>query len=124
MRTRIHSSLNLIYAYQCYFCNKQYVTISSLRIRVNGHRYAIEGKYLRSSLFTHLQLHTDDLSIPDYHRQDWQVSPVYGINHGNNPVSPDTAEIHSAMGQSYRLSVSGYILGIQDNSPLGQFSSG
>jgi len=49
------SSSNVIYAYQCYFCNKQYVgeTSTPLRIRANGHRFTIERKHRLSSLYTH-----------------------------------------------------------------------
>ena len=64
------SSSNVIYAYQCYFCNKQYVgeTSTSLRIRGNGHRFPIERKHRLSSLYTHLKVHTDNSSLPDYNR--------------------------------------------------------
>ena len=54
------SSSKDIYAYQCCFCNKQYVgkTSLSLRIGANGHRLAIQRKHLRSSLFTLIPLIT------------------------------------------------------------------
>ena len=64
------SSSKTIDAYQCYFCNKQYAgkTSSSLHKRANGHQFAIKINHLRSSLFTHLQVHADDSSLPGYIR--------------------------------------------------------
>ena len=52
------SSSNRIYAYQRYFCNKQYVaeTSTSLCIRANGHRFTIERKHRLSSLYTQTPL--------------------------------------------------------------------
>jgi len=64
------SSSNVIYAYQCYFCNKQYIgeTSTSLRITANGHRFTSERKHQLSSLYTQVKVHTDNSSLPDYNR--------------------------------------------------------
>jgi len=43
-------------------------TISSLRIRANGHRFTIERKHRLSSLYAHLKVHADDTPLPDYNR--------------------------------------------------------
>ena len=57
-------------------------TSSSLRIRDNGHRFPIERKHLRSSLFTLLQVHSEDYSLPDYRcpaLDDYNLLPIEQI---------------------------------------------
>ena len=65
-----HNVRNVIYAYQCYFYNKQHVgeASSSSHVIANAHRLAIERKHLLSSLFTNLQVHSEDSSLSDYNR--------------------------------------------------------
>ena len=85
------SSSNVIYAYQCYFCNKQCVakTISSLRISANGHRFTIERKHRLSALYTHLKVQADDSSLPDYNRRtlcDYILIPIEQIHNTSSDL--------------------------------------
>ena len=60
-------SSNVIYICRCKFYYEQYVgeTSLSLCLRANDHRFAVARKYIRFSLFTHLQVHAEDSYVPD-----------------------------------------------------------
>ena len=70
------ASSNVIYVYQCLYCDKQYIgeTGTELRVRNNGHRYAISIKNPSSSLFTHLEEHLkENVDLPEPTVDDFDI---------------------------------------------------
>ena len=76
------NSSNIIYAYECLYCEKQYVGESGTEIRVrnNGHRYAVNSKCISSSLFTHIQEHIqENEDLPQPSIEDFNLIPLEQI---------------------------------------------
>ena len=60
-------------------CSKQYVGESNgeLRVRMNGHRLAINSKVMSSALFTHLLEHTRiNTDLPEPSLEDYDLIPI------------------------------------------------
>ena len=73
------SSSNIIYICECLRCSKQYVGESNgeLRVRMNGHRFAINSKVMSSALFTHLLEHTRiNKDLPEPSLEDYDLIPI------------------------------------------------
>ena len=71
-------SANIIYVYQCLYCDKQRVgeTGTEIRVRNNGHRYAINIK-CTSSLFAHLKEHFKEYAhLPKPTVDDFDIIPI------------------------------------------------
>ena len=73
------SSSKIIYICECVRCSKQYVGESNgeLRVRMNGHRFAINSNVMSSALFTHLLAHTQiNKDLPESSLEDYDLIPI------------------------------------------------